>query len=207
MASGWLRRLSHAFQTFERAVDVILGRGFPPAGLCVIERNHVVNQVQAPNLPSRSLKDILNDAFLWAVPKKRRSLEKRLNRRYGLPEYNWKPHVPKTNLLMCRKCGHDYEAHTLCGYCYEIVKKETEQMQEAIQTELGLSPVEQEVLVLYEGEKERLKDEFWKKQRIIELPKKRPEWFNQNLLQPTTKESSDETNLKPVDAPLSAIKE
>lgn len=53
------------------------------------------------------------------------------------------------------------------AHCYEIVKKETEEMQEAIQTELGLSPVEQDVVVLYEGEKEKMGNEFWKVRNLI----------------------------------------
>ncbi|XP_054013798.1 39S ribosomal protein L32, mitochondrial [Hylaeus anthracinus] len=201
MASGLMSRLSRAFKTFEQAIDIILGRGFPPGGLCAIDCNHVMNQVQPSNGSKRSLKDILNDGFLWAVPKCRRSVEKRLNRKFGFPEYNWKPHVPKTNILMCRKCGHDYEAGTLCGYCYEIVKKETLEIQEVIKNQLGLQPVEENIVVLYEGEKKHMSDEFWKKQRIVELPKKRPEWFNQNLLQSTAKEPSDSEDVKTKDLP------
>ncbi|XP_076651115.1 mitochondrial ribosomal protein L32 [Halictus rubicundus] len=207
MASGLLRRLSHAFQTFEQAVNIILGRGFPPGSLCAIDCSHVLNQTQPAHLPGRSLKDILNDSILWAVPKKRRSIEKRLNRRFGIPDLHWKPHVPKTNILMCRRCGHDYEAGTLCGYCYEIVKTETKEMQKAIVNSLGLEPIEKDVIVLYEGEKERLKEEYWKSQRIVELPKKRPEWFSENLLQPTTKELSDEKELEVVDVPKIISKE
>lgn len=48
------------------------------------------------------------------------------------------------------------------GYCYEIVKKETKEIQKAIQDSLGLQPIEQDVIVLYEGEKEQLQDNFWK---------------------------------------------
>ncbi|XP_076758701.1 mitochondrial ribosomal protein L32 [Xylocopa sonorina] len=191
MANGLFNRLYRAFKTFDQAIDIILGRSFPPGNLLAIECN-VTSQVQSVNFPGRSLKDILSDTILWAVPKKRRTLEKRLSRRFGVPKYNWKPHVPKTNILTCRKCGHHYEARTLCGYCYEIVKKETEEMQEAIQNSLGLTPIEQNVIVLYEGEKENLKDDFWKKQRIVELPKKRPEWFHPNLLQPVSNEQPQE---------------
>ena len=79
--------------------------------------------MQPVQFPGQSIKDILNETVLWAVPKKRRSLEKRLDRRYGIPEYHWKPHVPKTNILMCRKCGHDYEAGTLCGKIYNLRTK------------------------------------------------------------------------------------
>ena len=35
-------------------------------------------------------------------------------------------------------------------------------MQDAIQKELGLSPVEENVIVLYDGEKDGKSDEFWK---------------------------------------------
>lgn len=35
-------------------------------------------------------------------------------------------------------------------------------MQKAIQDSLGLQPVEQDVIVLYEGEREQLQDNFWK---------------------------------------------
>jgi large subunit ribosomal protein L32 len=38
-------------------------------------------------------------------------------------------------------------------------------MQSAIQAELGLNPVEQEVVVLYEGEKTEQPAEFWKVNR------------------------------------------
>lgn len=64
-------------------------------------------------MPSFSLDD-LKDSILWAVPKHRRSLEKRLNRKYGWPDKVWKPIVPKKNLLMCNTCGDHYEAGHLC---------------------------------------------------------------------------------------------
>lgn len=42
-------------------------------------------------------------------------------------------------------------------------------MQEAIQKELGLSRVEQNVIVLYDGEKESKTDDFWKVLKIYVL--------------------------------------
>lgn len=42
-------------------------------------------------------------------------------------------------------------------------------MQDAIQQELGLSPVEENVIVLYNGEKESKPDEFWKVLKIYAL--------------------------------------
>lgn len=80
--------------------------------LCTLELNPIENKSSAQN--SKSLTDILKDGLLWAVPKSRRSLEKRMKRKYGNPEYNWKPFVPKTNILSCITCGHDREADKLC---------------------------------------------------------------------------------------------
>lgn len=55
------------------------------------------------------------------------------------------------------------------GNCYEKVKLETKEMQEAIQKELGLSPVEENVIVLYSGEKESRTDDFWKVLKVYAL--------------------------------------
>lgn len=71
-----------------------------------------------PKPPSRfSLKDVLGDGFLWAVPKHRRSIEKRLKRKFGHPDYIWKMMRPKTNLRVCNVCGDDHEAGVLCRKC------------------------------------------------------------------------------------------
>lgn len=40
-------------------------------------------------------------------------------------------------------------------------------MQEAIQKELGLDPVEQNVIVLYDGERDKKTDDFWKVLKIL----------------------------------------
>ena len=62
-----------------------------------------------------SIKDIWGDGILWAVPKHKRSVEKKMNRRFGFKEYVWKPLVPKTNIITCRTCGHFHEAQTICS--------------------------------------------------------------------------------------------
>ncbi|KAG8313680.1 54S ribosomal protein L32, mitochondrial [Homalodisca vitripennis] len=63
---------------------------------------------------------------------------------------------------MCRSCGDHYVAGHLCTTCYSKVKKETEEMHKEIEAELGLDPVDKEVVVLYQGEKEGIPDEFFK---------------------------------------------
>lgn len=193
-----MNRLSLVLQKFEQAIQTIFGRGFPPGSLCAIDCNGFPNESK-PVSANRfgSLKEIFDNGILWAVQKHRRSLEIRHKRRFGVEKYIWKPPVAKTNILVCMNCGHHYEAGRLCGHCYEKVKLETKEMQDAIQQELGLSPVEENVIVLYNGEKESKPVEFWKNQRIVEMPKKRPSWFHQNLLEPTTQEPSDKKDIKP----------
>ncbi|XP_072758788.1 large ribosomal subunit protein bL32m [Anoplolepis gracilipes] len=198
MASGIVNRLCVALQKFEQTIfQTIFGRGFPP-GLCAIDCNSFLNEPKLNNrFGSQSIEEILNNGILWAVPKRRRTIEKRLSRRFGKEDYCWKPPVAKTNLLICPNCGHNYEAGRLCGHCYEKVKVETEEMKAAIKKELGLQPVEEDVIVLYDGEKDDKTHEFWKNQRVVEMPKKRPSWFHRNLLEPTTQEPSDKKDIKP----------
>lgn len=62
-----------------------------------------------------SIKDVVGDGFLLAVPKFRRTVEKRLKRKFGSPEYVWKMLVPKTNIIMCNDCGNYHERGYLCG--------------------------------------------------------------------------------------------
>ncbi|XP_043482101.1 39S ribosomal protein L32, mitochondrial [Leptopilina heterotoma] len=195
MVSNIINRFNTALQKFNHFVELIFRGGYPPQ-LCAIEFNHHVrNQESSAERKSFSLKEILDNGFLWAVPKHRRSIERRMMRRYGFPEYCWKLLEPKNNLIMCPNCGYVHEIGILCVHCYEKIKKETKEMSNAIQNDLKLEPVDREVIVLYENDN-KSKD-FWKNQRIVELPKKRPEWFHQNLLQPTTQELSDSKEVKP----------
>lgn len=198
MAVSIVKRLTSAFQKFEQALKIIFNNRFPPEALCAIDYNGGLNLPSPVNNSGRfSLKDIIGNGILWGVPTCRRTIEKRLSRKFGYPEYNWKPPVPKTNLLMCPNCGNYHEAKILCAHCYEKVKIETKEMQDAIKEKLGLDPVEENVIVIYEGEKEGKTDEFWKNQRIVEMPKKRPEWFHENLLESSTIQPSDSKDIKP----------
>lgn len=72
-------------------------------------------------------------------------------------------------------------------------------MQDAIQNELGLSPVEKEVIVLYDGEKQQHPEEYWEGKRIVEIKKERPSWFSKNLLQRTTQGPATTKDVKPSD--------
>lgn len=146
-----------------------------------------------------SLEKLMQESFLFAVPKGRRSIEKRLNRKFGYPKYFWKPLVAKTNLLTCNGCGHSYEVGCLCMHCYDKIQKETQYMQDAVQAELGLDPVDKEVVILYKGEKQNQVEEYWEGKRIVELDKERPAWFSKNLLQKSTQEPSTSKDVKPTE--------
>ncbi|ETN68081.1 39S ribosomal protein L32, mitochondrial [Anopheles darlingi] len=174
------------------------GNQFPPGGLALvgIEQRSVQQRRQCPPSGSFSLRDLLGDGILWAVPKHRRTVEKRHKRKYGSPEYKLKILTPKTHLRSCATCGSDHEVGVLCPTCYRQVRTETEQMQEKIQQELKLDPVDREVVILYANEKEEQPAEFWQDKRIVEMEKPRPLWFSKNLLQKAT-QTTDPDELKP----------
>ncbi|XP_019865689.1 39S ribosomal protein L32, mitochondrial [Aethina tumida] len=194
MAGSIINRLRTVIQNFESILG-IGRRGYPDAFcLAGVEVN------RAPiDAPKFSLKDIIGDGLLWAVPKHRRSLEKRLKRKFGHPDYHLKILLPRTNIRTCNKCGDDHEIGVLCPTCYKKIIDETREMQDAIQNELKLEPVEKEVVVLYSGEKEEKPDEFWEGKRIVEIPKERPSWFSKNLLQQTTQKPASTKEVKPSD--------
>lgn len=72
-------------------------------------------------------------------------------------------------------------------------------MQDQIQQELGLSPVDKEVVVLYEGERGEQPQEFWNDKRVVEIARPRPAWFSKNLLQKTTQPAATTKEVKPND--------
>lgn len=123
------------------------------------------------------------DGFLWGVPTNRRSVEKRMMRKYGVANWHNKLLLPRKDLLTCNSCGDHHEKGRLCPNCYAKIKAETLTIQEEMIKEQGLKPVDKEVVILYEGEAETNKQEFLKGKQIIEMKKPRPQWFNDNLLQ------------------------
>lgn len=77
---------------------------------------HSAAATAAPPKPF-TLKDLLGDGMLWAVPRNRRTVEKRWKRKYGSPEYINKLLLPKANLRACNRCGSDFEVGILCRKC------------------------------------------------------------------------------------------
>lgn len=78
--------------------------------LSAIELPHTIDTPK-----SWSLKNIIDNGILWAVPKHRRTIERRWKRKYGSPEYFLKILLPKTNLRVCDNCGGHHEVGLLCG--------------------------------------------------------------------------------------------
>uniref|UniRef100_A0A2M4AMJ6 Large ribosomal subunit protein bL32m n=1 Tax=Anopheles triannulatus TaxID=58253 RepID=A0A2M4AMJ6_9DIPT len=191
-----LRRLVDKLQDNLLALEhsFLGGNRFPPGGFALAGVEELPMQRRQP--APFSLRDLLGDGILWAVPKHRRTVEKRHKRKYGSPEYKLKILTPKTHLRSCATCGSDHEVGVLCPTCYRQVRTETEQMQEKIQQELKLNPVDKEVVVLYASEKEEQPAEFWQEKRIVEMEKPRPLWFSRNLLQKAT-QTTDPDELKP----------
>ncbi|XP_062533967.1 large ribosomal subunit protein bL32m-like [Armigeres subalbatus] len=199
MNTGLWFRLRYAFERLEQILPSLLGfpgNRFPPTGALALVG---IEESRPPVETGKtfSIKDLIGDGLLWAVPKHRRTIEKRLKRKYGTPEYKLKIFTPKTHLRICTSCGSDHEVGVLCPTCYKKVRTETELMQEKIQAKLGLEPVDKEVIVLYDREREEQPEEFWQGKRIVEMEKSRPVWFSKNLLQRTTQQSTDTVEVKP----------
>ncbi|XP_053603778.1 large ribosomal subunit protein bL32m [Plodia interpunctella] len=194
-----LPRISHFFNVIKQLERNIFHRifGGPPREFAIAN----VAENKNTGIHSKlSLKDIIGDGMLLAVPKFRRTVEKRLKRKFGSPDYVWKMLVPQTNIRVCRDCGHHHENGRLCENCYSKIKVETEEIKQKIQEKLGSGPIEKDVIVLYEGDNtEEQPQEFWNGKRIIEMQKERPQWFSKNLLQKTTQQPSDSTDVKPTD--------
>lgn len=137
MRSRFLLRLETFLQHIEHSFPVLFGSKPPPGNLKLTHVNlkmrislkvkflllkGIVSLVTAQgSLPIPcdtsapfSLKDLIGDGFLWAVPKNRRTIEKRLKRKYGSPEYVLKILLPKTTIRVCNQCGHDFEVGLLC---------------------------------------------------------------------------------------------
>lgn len=76
-----------------------------------------VSPVESLKPSSHGLIDIqqlFKDSILWAVPKHRRTIEKRLKRKFGCINDFYKMLMPRTDLLACNHCGHYYQRRHLC---------------------------------------------------------------------------------------------
>ncbi|XP_063055010.1 39S ribosomal protein L32, mitochondrial [Engraulis encrasicolus] len=160
-------------QSLHRAESIL----FDIAGL---ERNlvpalavHGPSVLPRPEHDGSSTPSFLDSIFWMAAPKKRRTIEVNRTRRRD-PSKLMKV---QTNIEPCLECGHLKQKHTLCGYCYAKVRRETGEIRKVIYAMEGkpLNTPATETVVLYEGEAARDVDQD---KRIVERPRKRPSWFN-----------------------------
>jgi len=68
--------------------------------------------VRCPTIGSVDPTDF--NGILLAAPKKRRTLERRRLRTFGLIK-RMENALPKENIVTCPKCNNWHEAHTICG--------------------------------------------------------------------------------------------
>lgn len=181
MARNIFLRISNFINELEYSFGQMLQASFPRPAFAITGTQ--IGETRCP--PKYSPQDIMGDGILWAVPKHRRSIEKRLKRKYGDPVFSWKPLKLKTHLRSCDNCGHDHEVGVLCPNCYARIRSETQLMQDKIQEKLQLNPIEDEVIVLYDGEKPEQVTDTVNGKRIVEMEKPRPHWFSKNLIQKT----------------------
>jgi large subunit ribosomal protein L32 len=157
---------------------------------------NIPNAMTANESSKSIIEDIMSEGFVWAVPKRRRTVERRLVRRFGVPKYPQSCQIirPKDDITVCDNCGHYHEIHTLCGNCYEKVKQETKLILEDIRKQFkSFEPIEQEVAIFYKNEP---KDDNLEGKRIVEMDRQRPEWFAKNLLSKAIKSKKwTETNV------------
>ena len=64
---------------------------------------------------SSSWDSYLKDSILWAVPRNRRSREKRVTRKFNIQITSKAEMLPKNNIIMCQECGSWHERSTICG--------------------------------------------------------------------------------------------
>lgn len=133
-----------------------------------------------------SINELMKEGMLWGVPKKRPTIERRLQKRFGVPRYPDNNRLLKTrsDLIICERCGDHHEAFSICRTCYIEVKTETEKIKGEIKAQTNpLEPKEKEVFLKFENENA---NEHVDNCRIIEIARPRPKWFTKNLLAKST---------------------
>ena len=122
------------------------------------------------------------DNIFFAVPKQRKTVEKRLQSKFG--DDRWAPHGSKMlrkryDIVVCETCGNYREKLRLCLHCFTRVEEESKIIKEAIARQYGLDPIEKPWEIRYKDDpKDQVSDKI-----LIEVDKERPVWFNKNLLQ------------------------
>ncbi|KAK3591406.1 hypothetical protein CHS0354_005328 [Potamilus streckersoni] len=188
---GRLGNLLHKLETLVHRIRVqdSLNRGLPTLGVPNFDlgldgvnsdlESRLKQQKNSESGSSRSVIDSIFGSILWGVPKSRRTLEKRLTRKFQGKEFKEVTAIKK-NIVACLECGTYHEMHTICPKCYGKVREETAAMKAAMGEDFQYNHPRSEVVYLYEDDQEdRAK---YKGKYIVEMKKPRPLWFAKNLL-------------------------
>jgi large subunit ribosomal protein L32 len=132
--------------------------------------------------PSSSPQSWLPDMSILLTQKHRATVERRRVRRHSdLPmSLMIKLGTPRQDLHQCLECGTWHEKKTICGNCYDRIRKETQAMKDAFPSkdEFNYNHPQQEISYVYKND--QTSDDNTK--RIIEMPRERPTWFSKNLI-------------------------
>ena len=85
----------------------------PDSNVIPLLLQNSTSQLDTPPKKSFDINEIF-DGFLWGVPTNRRSVERRMMRKYGAPDWHNKLILPRKDLLTCDSCGHYHEKGRLC---------------------------------------------------------------------------------------------
>lgn len=140
--------------------------------------------VDLPSSPSSSSPaTFLPDTSILLTQKHRATIERRRIRRHSdLPmSLMVKYGTPRQDLHQCLECGTWHEKKTICGHCYDRIRKETQAMKDAFpnKDEFNYNSPQEEIVYVYRNDQSIPSDG---KKRIVEIPRERPNWFSKNLI-------------------------
>lgn len=158
----------------------------PAFALSAITCQHPQNE--QPSRNKQTIKEIFDG--LVFVQKRRRSVEERINKKYGNEnwQYGQKLFKPKKNIITCMECGNFHEISNICRHCYNKVAEESEKIIQRVRQTWGREVIDQDVSIKYKGEAETADNK-----RIIEIEDERPSWFASNVLQKSNDHQLTET--------------
>jgi len=138
---------------------------------------------------------LLQRGFLWVTPRRRRTVEARLNRRFGVKEWGTSKMIEMNKKIRVdNNTGEYFELGKLAPLTYNKIMKETKLIQQRMAESFGTgTPKDKDVVVLYKGEKKEVPDKF----RVIEMDTERPSFFSSNLMQKTRDIDGTSTTVKP----------
>jgi large subunit ribosomal protein L32 len=132
--------------------------------------------------PTSSPQSYLPDISILLTQKHRATIERRRIRRHSdLPmSLMMKYGTPRQDLHQCLECGTWHEKKTICGNCYDRIRKETQIMKDSYpnKDEFNYNHPQQEIVYVYKNEN-HISDQT---KRIVEIPRERPTWFSKNLI-------------------------